>query len=272
MSTVDAVLSRARQQIPASEARLLLSHCLTRDPGWLVAHGEAPLGPREESAYSALVARRAGGEPVAYLLGRREFYGRDFVVAPGVLIPRPETELLVETTLSALKEHAEPRVLELGTGSGCIAITLSLECPAARVTAVDVSSAALAVARDNAGRLGAAVDFVESDWFAALRHTRFDLVVSNPPYIAEDDGHLGQGDLRFEPLGALVSGKDGLDAIRHIIGRAPHHLAPGGWLLLEHGHDQSAALRHLLETHGYRDIGQYRDLAGILRVSGGRCA
>ena len=271
MSTVDAVLRRARQEIPAAEARLLLSHCLGREMAWLAAHGDAALDAQHDAAYAALIQRRAAGEPIAYLAGSREFYGREFAVTSDVLIPRPETELLVESALIAMRAHAEPRVLELGTGSGCIAITLALECPGARVTAVDVSRGALEVATGNALTLGARVDFVESDWFTALSGQCFDLIVSNPPYIAEGDEHLAQGDLRFEPRGALASGTDGLDALRHILEHAPSHLASGAWVLLEHGYDQAVAVRALLEVHAYRDIAQWRDLAGILRVSGGCC-
>lgn len=261
--TVDEALTIAREAIPAAEARLLLGFVLGRPRAWLAAHGEAVLDEAQARAFAGMAARRVAGEPVAYLVGRREFYGREFGVAPDVLIPRPETELLVEVGLA----HADGRILDLGAGSGCVAVTLALEISGAAVTAVDVSPAALAVARENAARLGATVEFVESDWFSAVSGA-FDLVVANPPYVAEGDPHLDE--LRFEPMGALVSGADGLDAIRRIVAEAPRHLEPGGWLFLEHGYDQADAVRGLLDAAGFVDIEQHLDIAGIVRVSGGR--
>jgi release factor glutamine methyltransferase len=216
------------------------------------------------------VARRAAGEPVAYLLGLREFYGRDFAVTPDVLIPRPETELLVDIAVEKVGADGTVNILDLGTGSGCLAVTLALELPLARVTAVDVSPAALDVAHGNAARLGARVAFVASDWFAALPPARYDLIVANPPYIAAGDPHLAQGDLRFEPAGALTDHADGLAAIRRIVMAAPHWLVPGGWLFFEHGYDQAAAVHALLADAGFAAIEQRRDLAGIVRASGGR--
>jgi release factor glutamine methyltransferase len=237
--------------------------------------------------FASLVARRKGGEPVAYLVGCREFYGRKFAVSPAVLIPRPETELLVDLALAqkvdagdtaksvatsaatSTTTHA-PRILDLGTGSGCIAITLALEIPSAEVCAVDVSAAALDVARGNAQRLGARLRLLQSDWFDALAGEKFDLIVGNPPYVAERDPHLGVEDLRYEPGRALASGADGLDAIRHIVAAAPRHLRRGGRLWLEHGYDQADAVRGLLAAADLGDIEQHRDVAGIVRVSGGR--
>lgn len=265
-------LAWARSLIPAAEARLLLGHLLGRNGAWLEAHRDDPLPAAAAVRFEALVACRGAGEPVAYLLGQREFYGRDFTVTPDVLIPRPETELLVDLALAKVREVGQisaPRILDLGTGSGCIAVTLALECARAAVTAVDASPAALAVARDNGARLGAKLEFVASSWFVELAGRRFDLIVSNPPYVAAGDRHLGEGDLRFEPLSALASGADGLDDIRHIAAAAPAHLAPGGWLLLEHGYDQAEAVAAILAQSGFVEIEQHRDLAGVIRVSGG---
>ncbi|MDP2809300.1 MAG: peptide chain release factor N(5)-glutamine methyltransferase [Rhodocyclaceae bacterium] len=295
MTTVAAALAAARAKLPASEARLLLGRVLGRPTAWLIVHDDEVLAEAELLGFASLVARRAGGEPVAYLVGHREFFGREFAVSPAVLIPRPETELLVEIALKkgvgagALCvpgtplcrpakrnfRQAEPgqvtaKILDLGTGSGCIAVTLALEIPQALVTAVDASAAALAVASRNAERHGAKLRLLQGNWFAALTGECFDLIVANPPYIAAGDPHLAAGDLRHEPPAALSSGADGLDAIRRIIAAAPAHLAPGGQLLLEHGYDQGEAVRELLAAAGFADIEQYRDLAGIVRVSGGR--
>lgn len=279
VTTVTAALAAARANIPSGEARRLLAHLLIRSTAWLEAHRDEPLTARQLTLFSALVARRAAGEPVAYLVGQREFYGRDFVVTPAVLIPRPETELLVDVVLAKVSVTAgnplfgaggTARILDLGTGSGCIAITLALELPMVQVTAVDASPEALSVARDNAARLGAAVTFIESDWFAALQAERFDLIVANPPYVASGDPHLEAGDLRFEPASALTDHADGLAAIRHIVAAAPRCLNPDGWLFLEHGYDQAAAVNDLLVTAGFARIEQHHDLAGIVRVSGGK--
>ena len=255
------------------EARLLLQHLTGRTASALIAHPEQPLDTATHTAYRALISRRAAGEPIAYLTGQREFYGRDFSVAPGVLIPRPETELLVELGLAKMAHIATPRLLDLGCGSGCIAISLALERPAACVHALDASPAALAIARQNAMALGASLKLMESHWFSALTSEResehYHLIVANPPYIAANDPHLQQGDLRFEPASALASGTDGLDDIREIIATARHHLQPGGWLLFEHGYDQAPAAHALLNATGYKNIEQHRDLAGITRISGG---
>lgn len=268
MSTVAVALAAARAKLPAAEARLLLGHALDRPAAWLIAHDDEALGEDVLRRFASLVARRARGEPVAYLTGQREFFGRNFAVSPAVLIPRPETELLVEIALA--QPVAGGRILDLGTGSGCIAITLALESRRARVTAVDASAAALDLARGNALRLGAGVRFVHSDWFTAVAGERFELIVANPPYISATDPHLAAGDLRHEPVAALSSGTDGLDAIRHIVATAPGHLAPEGQLWLEHGYDQAPAVHSLLAAAGLADIEQHPDLAGIIRVSGGR--
>lgn len=249
---------------------MLLGALLERSPAWLAAHDEAVLTPEQVLAFDAWVTRRAAGEPVAYIVGVREFYGHAFHVTPDVLIPRPETELLVERVLTFAAGRAGLRVLDLGTGSGCLAVTLALELAGAHVVAVDRSAAALAVARANAARLGATVECRASDWYGALAaNERFDVIVANPPYIAGADPHLGEGDLRYEPRGALTPGGDGLEALRHIIACAPGHLASGGWLAVEHGYDQAAACRALLTVHAYRDVATYRDLAGIERVTSG---
>jgi release factor glutamine methyltransferase len=268
--TVAQLLAQARQALAAHEARLLLQHVLAVGATYLAAHPEHLVQHADVGRYLAMVARRAAGEPIAYLLGRREFYGRDFTVTPAVLIPRPETELLVDLASVKLRDRPRPRVLDLGTGSGCIAISLALETAAA-VTAVDLSSAALQVAAANAERLGAAVTFATSDWFSAVAG-EFDVIVGNPPYVAEGDAHLSIGDLRFEPPLALACGTDGLSAIRRILAAAPRHLAPGGWLFVEHGYDQAAALVALLAEARFTAIEQHADLAGIVRVSGGRVA
>ena len=268
--SIAAALQAARQTIPIAEARLLLCHQLGCAPTWLEAHRDDPLNATQQAVFDAMVARRAAGEPVAYLCGTREFYGRDFGVSPAVLIPRPETELLVEFVLKKAKDVARPRILDLGTGSGCIAITLAVERPQAQVNAADASVAALAVASENGRRLGASVRFVASDWFAAFGAEQFDVVVANPPYVSANDPHLAQSDLRHEPITALQSGADGLAAIRQILAYAPEHLQPGGWLLLEHGYDQALSVAGLLAVAGLEAIEQHRDLAGIVRVSAGR--
>lgn len=260
-------IAGARKLIPASEARLLLMHAASVSATEIAAHPERDLPSAKLPEFMSLLARRAAGEPIAYLVGRREFYGRDFTVTPAVLIPRPETELLVEVGLGKVSSGDTPRILDLGSGSGCVAITLALEL-GCEVVAVDVSAEALAVARDNAARLDARVNFIASDWFSAVEG-RFDLIVGNPPYVAEGDRHLSEGDLRFEPMTALACGADGLAAIRRILADAQSHLAPGGWLFLEHGYDQAEAVRALLEQAGFGSIEQHADLAGIVRISGG---
>jgi release factor glutamine methyltransferase len=272
MTEVRAALAAATQRLGERvEAELLLLHLLGRPRSWLFAHADEALPPGVEDAFAALVARREAGEPVAYLTGRRGFWTLELEVTPATLIPRPETELLVELALARLPQHGSPRVADLGTGSGAIALAIARECPHARVLATDASAAALAVARRNAEvNQVRNVTFARSDWFAALEGERFDLVVSNPPYIAADDPHLQQGDLRYEPPGALASGRDGLDDIRRIVSGARAHLRPDGWLLFEHGWEQGAAVRGLLEAAGYREVFTAPDLERRDRVSGGR--
>lgn len=279
MTTVAGLLEQAAARLATDlglakrearlEARVLAAHAWAVTPAWLIAHDTDALPTEQAAAFDALLARRLAGEPVAYLTGAREFFGRDFRVTPDVLIPRPDTELLVERALAQIPPGRPTTVLDLGTGSGCVAITLALERPQARVTAVDRSSAALAVAQRNAALLGAPVEFLTSDWFAALAGRRFDCIVGNPPYVAAGDPHLARGDVRFEPAGALAAGPDGLDDLRHLIGAARDHLTPGGLLLLEHGYDQAPAARALLAAHGYAHPRSWTDLAGIERVSGG---
>ncbi len=265
-STIGAL--QARPLIDALDQRVLLCHVLQLPRVALITQSERALSAAEAQALSALIARRIAGEPVAYLVGQREFYGLPFQVGPAVLIPRPDTELLVELAMERLP--ARGRMLDMGTGSGAIAVAVAHNRPDAAVTALDVSEAALAIARANASANGAAVTFLHSDWFAALDGTPFDLIVSNPPYIADGDRHLAEGDLRFEPIGALTDHADGLSALRTIAAGAPAHLTAGAWLLMEHGYDQAAAVRNLLAALGYSDVQSWRDLSGIERVSGGR--
>jgi release factor glutamine methyltransferase len=267
--SVCRALDEARASIPVGEARRLLRHALCVSHAELAAHPDRLLTAEESARFDVLVARRAQGEPVAYLLGEAEFYSLEFRVTPDVLIPRPETELLADIALEKMAGRA-CRILDLGTGSGCVAVTLAKHLPQARVTAVDVSPTALEVARSNAARHGAALCLVQGDWFSALDGERFDLIVANPPYVAEGDAHLAQGDLRFEPRHALVSGPDGLDAIRRIVADAPRHLEPDGWLFFEHGYDQAAAVEALLARAGFARIEHRADLAGIPRMAGGR--
>jgi release factor glutamine methyltransferase len=252
------------------ENRILLCHATGLSRVQLITQGDRPLTPDEAARLTDLVARRLRGEPIAYIVGRREFFGLDFQVGPAVLIPRPDTELIVELALERLPRQA-PRLLDMGTGSGAIAVAVAHTRPDAAVTALDVSPDALAVAQANAAANGARVRFLHSSWFDALdAGDIFDVIASNPPYIAAGDDHLAQGDLRFEPVGALTDHADGLSALRTIITGSPRHLVPGGWLLLEHGYDQAAAVRTLLLDAGFVDVQSWQDLAGIERVSGGR--
>ena len=303
--TIGCALARSR--LDPVDARALLRHALGVDAAYLIAHPGNTLSDAQVERFDALVARRGAGEPIAYITGAREFFSLEFTVTPAVLIPRPETELLVEVALERIAADRTCRVLDLGTGSGCVAISIARQRPRARVVAVDASVAALAVARDNAQRLlggfsetpfplrreggeGGNVapkrdsftstltqgggdpnlQFVRSDWFGALAGQRFDLIVSNPPYVAAGDPHLEHGDLRFEPQSALAAGDDGLDCIRAIVASAPRFLTHGGWLAFEHGHDQSGRCRELLARAGFVRIFSRTDLAGIERVSGGQ--
>lgn len=316
--TLDDLIQHS--QLPRAEARRLLASLTGQPLTWFMAHGDDPTDPNTATRFQTLAERRRAGEPLAYLLGQQEFYGRPFAVSPAVLIPRADTETLVETALEQLAllrqqrhavdapgaevpalvsspaqthicqgqssadaqallsktssrpAHPPLSLLELGTGSGIIAITLALEAPDTEVHAVERSPEALAVAQQNANTLGAhRIHWHAGSWWQALAcPRRFDLIVSNPPYIAANDHHLQQGDLRFEPPQALAAGPDGLDDLRILIGGAPAHLTPGGWLLLEHGYDQEAPVQALLRDAGFADVFTRRDLAGQPRVSGGR--
>jgi release factor glutamine methyltransferase len=270
MTDVRTILRQAAEALgDRLEAELLLGHVLGVNRAWFFAHADDALDTASTIRFDALVHRRAQGEPVAYITGTRDFWSLTLEVTPATLIPRPETELLVELALDRLPQGGS--VVDLGTGSGAIALAIASERPDASVAAVDASLAALEVARRNAGRLRLGrVDFIAGDWFAPLGDTRFDLVVSNPPYIEADDAHLGRGDLRFEPASALASGHDGLDDIHRIVEGAAAHLAEGGWLLMEHGWDQGSAIRAILERAGFVEAFTATDLEGRDRVSGGR--
>jgi release factor glutamine methyltransferase len=247
--------------------RILLCHAMGLSRVSLITQSERALSADEAQRFAALARRRLDGEPVAYIIGQREFFGLPFEVSAAVLIPRPDTELLVELTLERLPPQG--RVLDMGTGSGAIAVALAHTRRDADVTALDVSPAALDVARRNAAANGARVTFLHSDWYAALDgQPPFDVIASNPPYIASGDRHLSEGDLRFEPAGALTDHADGLSALRIIVAGARRHLLPQGWLLMEHGYDQAAAVRDLLTAQGYTNVQSWTDLAGIERVSG----
>ncbi|WP_447898270.1 peptide chain release factor N(5)-glutamine methyltransferase [Stenotrophomonas sepilia] len=255
------------------EAELLLLHVLERPRSWLFAHATDPLAANDQAAFEALLARRVAGEPVAYLTGRRGFWTLDLEVDPATLIPRPETELLVELALERLPPDQALQLADLGTGSGAIALALASERPRAQVLATDASPGALAVAARNAARHELDnVRFAEGghDWYAPLQGVRFDLIASNPPYIASNDPHLEQGDLRFEPSTALASGMDGLDDIRRIVDGGQAHLRPCGWLLIEHGWDQGAAIRALFEATGFAEVQTVQDLEQRDRITLGR--
>jgi release factor glutamine methyltransferase len=252
------------------DAQLLLMHALGRSPtdrGWLLAHDTDEVTAPQQDAYRSLCERRATGEPLAYIVGQKEFHGLVLHVDARVLVPRPDTETLVDWALEILAPLDAPRVIDLGTGSGAIALAIKKELPDAAVDGVDASEGALQVAASNARRLGLEVKFQQGSWLDGIEE-RFDLVVSNPPYVAAADPHLPA--LRHEPLQALASGPDGVDDIRAIVAQAPHRLVTGGWLLLEHGHDQAAAVRALLQVAGFAYVASRRDLAGIERCSGGK--
>ncbi|NIK31977.1 protein-(glutamine-N5) methyltransferase, release factor-specific [Xanthomonas arboricola] len=267
----EQLLRRAVERIERNDAEPLLLHALGRDRAWLFAHGRDPVEPSVAQAFAALVQRRQAGEPVAYLTGTRGFWTLDLAVSTATLIPRADTEVLVELALERLDARPGRRVADLGTGSGAIALAIASERPQAQVIATDASAAALAVARRNAdGHRLCNVECRQGSWFAPLAGERFDLIASNPPYIAAQDPHLGEGDLRYEPASALASGPDGLDDIRLIVADAPAHLLPGGWLLLEHGWDQGAAVAGLLQARGFDAVATHQDLEQRDRVTSGR--
>jgi release factor glutamine methyltransferase len=278
-TTVGALLAEAGRQLAAragadarGEAEILLAHGLGCGRTALWARPEAGVAAADRARCLDLVARRAAGEPVAYLTGRRGFWTLELEVTPAVLIPRPETELLVEIALAQLPTQGRVRIVDLGTGSGAVALALAAERPDWEILATDASAEALAVARRNAERLGLhGISFRLGDWTRALHpNEQFLAILSNPPYVAEGDPHLAAGDLAWEPPSALVGGADGLDAIRRIVAGAVGHLAPGGRLLLEHGAAQGAAAREILRAAGLAEVQTFRDLAGLERVSGGR--
>lgn len=271
MPTLADTLRALAERIDRLDARLLIEHvtgCARKD---FIAAPDRPVSAHELASVEALAGRRAAGEPLAYLVGWSEFRGLRLTVSPAVLVPRPETEELVDLVLATLSGLVTPRVLDLGTGSGAIPLAIKAARPDAQVSAVDISPAALAVARANAARLGLAVDFIESDWYRKLpAGLRVDLIVANPPYVAAGDPHLDGDGLRHEPQLALTDGADGLRCLREIVGGAAARLTAGGWLLCEHGYDQGAACRELLAAAGFAEAQTWQDLAGIDRISGGR--
>jgi len=271
--SVDAAIAGARAAgVDRLDAQLLLARRLGRPRAWLLAHGEAPLPPDAAAAFAADIARRADGVPLAHITGQREFHGLTLTVTPDVLDPRPDTETLVDWALQLLAgplaDEPAPRVIDLGTGSGAIALAVKHACPRARVLATDASAPALAVAVGNAQRLGLDIEHIAADWWTGLVPSAAHLVLSNPPYIAADDPHLAA--LHHEPLAALTPGGDGLGALRRIVDGAPAHLHPGAWLLLEHGHDQTAPVQQMLRQRGFDAVTGRADLAGHGRCSGGR--
>jgi len=270
--TIAGLLVQARAAgVDRLDAQLMLTRLLGQPRTWLLAHDDATLSSAQLAAWSIQLARRAAGEPLAYLLGEKEFRGFVLRVDANVLVPRPETEILVDWGLElldgALRDRSPQRVADLGTGSGAIAIAVKHERPAAEMTATDACAGALDVGKANAQRLGTTVSFVAGSWWDAVADTVFDLVLSNPPYVAAGDPHLAA--LRHEPLEALTSGGDGLSALREIIGGAPGHLAPGAWLLVEHGYDQADAVQALFCAHGFSAVTTRVDLAGQPRCTGG---
>ena len=276
---IHAVLHEATIALKASnnsdeeklEAQLLLEHVLTVNHAWLITHADDEINSETHQQFEALIQRRISGEPIAHILGEREFYGLAFKVTPGTLIPRPDTETLVEAALAKISPSETTRILDLGTGSGAIALAIAKHRPNANVIAVDASQAALSVSQENAKALNIHnVQFLLSDWFSTLTNQHFDVIVSNPPYIEQDDGHLKQGDLRFEPISALASGEDGLDDIRQIILDASAHLKPKGWLMFEHGYNQAKTVSILLVSAHFRSIETLKDLGSNDRVTFGQ--
>lgn len=270
MNVAQALSTASALGVERLDAQLLLLHAIGRsgnDRGWLLAHDTDELQAAHHAGFLAACERRARGEPLAYLVGHKEFHGLDLIVDPRVLIPRPDTETLVDWAIEVAQGMDSPRVVDLGTGSGAIALAIKKACPHAVVMATDVSSDALAVAHANAARLSLEVTLGQASWLDGIEGV-FDLIVSNPPYIADRDEHLPA--LSHEPAGALTSGPHGMDDLRAIVGQAPAHLAAGGWLLLEHGWDQAPKVRDLLQAAGFGYVASRRDLAGIERVSGGQ--
>ena len=283
MNSVHFLLNQASKKLvdvigldPAEaslEVNLLLQYLLKKNRAWLISHDRDVLTDDQQQDFYVLLQRRLNGEPIAYILGVREFYGLPLKVTPATLIPRPDTETLVDAALEKIPVNDPWHILDLGTGTGAVALAIAKQRPKSNVIGVDASAEALAVAIENAQSLGLTnVHFLKSDWFSDLVGQRFEVIVSNPPYIAEGDSHLTQGDLRFEPRSALVSGVDGLDDIRRIIQDAPNYLKPNGWLMLEHGYDQAQSVATLLKGNGFSQIDHAQDLAGTLRVTFGSIA
>ena len=262
--------TEANSRLPRVDVEFLISHYLSKPRSWLYAFSDYQLNPEQVFEFQQLINRRMNGEPVAYITGRRGFWSFDLQVTPETLIPRPETELLVELALAYVHPNSVSRVLDLGTGTGAIALAIAHERPNAHVLAVDYSEAALAVAKSNAAELKIRnIEFIQSDWYSTIVSQRVDVIVSNPPYIEAADIHLQQGDLRFEPISALASGEDGLDAIRVIIAGAKKHLNADGWLMIEHGWNQGEATRNLFAQSGFVEISTEQDLAKRDRVTMG---
>lgn len=277
MQTISALLQAALfQGLARSDAQALMLHACkrpTHDRAWLIAHGQMPLSAEQFALWQVALQRRQSGEPVAYIVGFKEFYDLKLAVNADVLDPRDDTETLVDWALELIPIDRAFKVLDLGTGSGAVALAIRSQRPLAQITATDASLQALAVAQANSAALELPIRFIQANatdpnWFSAIRSEAFDLIVSNPPYISEGDAHLAA--LKHEPAMALISGKDGLDAIRSIIKHAPAHLRPGGWLLLEHGYDQAEPVRDLLNAHGFLDMTTRQDLSSIDRCTGGR--
>ncbi|MCC6916129.1 peptide chain release factor N(5)-glutamine methyltransferase [Nitrosomonas sp.] len=269
--TIGELLQNAAAIVDRIDARWLLQSILNTDAAYLIAHADRSPDVDQINRFRQLLARRAAGEPVAYLTGAKGFYDLVFEVTPDVLIPRPETELLVEMALAKIPADRECNVLDLGTGSGVIAVTIAKHRPEACVMAVDLSARAIAVARRNAEKHAVKnVVFIKADWFSHFTAEKFDVIVANPPYVAEGDPHLEEGDLRFEPIAALTAGRNGQDCLRSIITQTPDYLVPSGWLMLEHGYDQAAVCHELLGETGFTRLFTRTDLAGIDRVTGGQ--
>ncbi len=281
MHTIRSALLQAQAQLNNSpelteidaryESQLLLQHILHVNRAWLIAHENDELQPAGQAKFTELLERRSNGEPIAYILGNREFYGLDLTVTPATLIPRPDTEILVEAALNKMPADKIIQLLDLGTGTGAIALAIASQRPQAEITATDASQAALDIAISNGQQHHTTnVSFILSDWFSALNQDKFDIIVSNPPYIEQNDAHLLQGDLRFEPMTALASGSDGLDDIRKIVADSLLHLKPLGWLMLEHGYNQAAAVADLLAQQGFVDIATIQDFGSNDRVTIGK--
>jgi len=276
--TIQQLLQAAREQLqgyvedPYTDSHVLMSHCLQKGRAWLLAHADDELQGHQAKEFMRLVEKRQHGVPVAHLTGSREFWSMEFKVTADTLIPRPETEHLIEQVLALPLPASGIRVLDFGTGSGVIAITLNKERPAWQVTAMDCSAAALQIARHNADRHNVVIDFIQACNLERFSEHRFDLIVSNPPYIEENDSHLAQGDIRFEPQMALVSGSDGLDCIRSLVVDAPACLKPSAYLVMEHGYDQGNAVRELLNQQGYEKVQTHKDLGGHERITSAQWA